>query len=73
MQFSDLGRRWESSSFLFPMEKEKGMGGWLNGSEICRAEANSPYDAFEHKQVILAPRGEGFWDATTCHNPLVKK
>jgi len=59
--------------FYSRWKKEKGMGGWLNGSEICRAEANSPFDIFEHKQVILAPRGEGFWDATTCHNPLIKK
>lgn len=59
--------------FYSRWKKEKGMGGWLNGSEICRAEANSPFDTFEHKQVILAPRGEGFWDATTCHNPLIKK
>lgn len=59
--------------FYSRWKKEKEMGGWLNGSEICRAEANSPFDTFEHKQVILAPRGEGFWDATTCHNPLIKK
>jgi len=59
--------------FYSRWKKEKGMGGWLNGSEICRAEANSPFDIFKHKQVILAPRGEGFWDATTCHNPLIKK
>lgn len=59
--------------FYSRWKKEKGMGGWLNGSEICRAEANSPFDIFEHKQVILAPRGEDFWDATTCHNPLIKK
>lgn len=59
--------------FYSRWKKEKGMGGWLNSSEICRAEANSPFDTFEHKQVILVPRGEGFWDATTCHNPLIKK
>lgn len=59
--------------FYSRWKKEKGMGGWLNGSEICRAEANSPFEKFEHKEIILAPRGEGFWDATTCHNPLIKK
>jgi beta-xylosidase len=59
--------------FYSRWKKEKGMGGWLNGSEICRAEADSPFSEFQHKQVILAPRGEGFWDATTCHNPLIKK
>jgi len=59
--------------FYSRWKKEKGMGGWLNGSEICRAEADSPWHKFEHKQVILAPRGGEFWDATTCHNPLIKK
>ncbi|KQS93747.1 glycosyl hydrolase family 43 [Chryseobacterium sp. Leaf394] len=59
--------------FYSRWKKEKGMGGWLNGSEICRAEANSPFEKFEHKEVILSPRGKGFWDATTCHNPLIKK
>ncbi len=59
--------------FYSRWKKEKGMGGWIKGSEICRAEADSPFHQFEHKQVILSPRGEGFWDATTCHNPLIKK
>ncbi|WP_449400334.1 hypothetical protein [Chryseobacterium wanjuense] len=59
--------------FFIPDGKRERNGGWINGSEICRAEANTPFDKFEHKQVILAPRGEGFWDATTCHNPLIKK
>lgn len=59
--------------FYSRWRKEKGMGGWLNGSEICRAEAESPYGEFKHKQVILAPRGGEFWDATTCHNPLITK
>lgn len=59
--------------FYARWKKEKGMGGWLNGSEICRAEADSPFSEFQHKQVILAPRGGEFWDATTCHNPLITK
>lgn len=59
--------------FYSRWKKEKGMGGWLNGSEICRAEADSPFHKFEHKQIILTPRGGEFWDATTCHNPLIKK
>ncbi len=59
--------------FYSRWKKEKGMGGWLNGSEICRAEAESPFHPFEHKQVVLSPRGGEYWDATTCHNPLIKK
>ena len=51
----------------------KKMGGWINGSEICHAVADSPESEFKFTEVILAPRGPGFWDATTCHNPLIKK
>jgi hypothetical protein len=51
----------------------KKMGGWINGSEIGHAIADSPESEFKFKELILAPRGTGFWDATTCHNPLIKK
>jgi hypothetical protein len=51
----------------------KKMGGWINGSEIGHAIADSPESEFKFKELILAPRGPGFWDATTCHNPLIKK
>lgn len=49
----------------------KGMGGWLNGSEICHAVADTPESEFKFIETILAPRGPGFWDATTCHNPFI--
>ncbi len=58
--------------FYSRWRKEKGMGGWIKGSEIAYAVADSPYDTFQHKDVVLQPR-EGFWDSTTCHNPLIKK
>lgn len=48
------------------------MSGWIRGSEIAHAVADSPYDRFEHQTVVLAPRA-GYWDSTTCHNPLIKK
>ncbi|MDT3403706.1 glycoside hydrolase family protein [Mucilaginibacter terrae] len=51
---------------------KKKMGGWINGSEICHAVADSPEAEFKFTDVILAPRGPGFWDATTCHNPSIK-
>lgn len=51
----------------------KKMSGWINGSEIGHAVADSPESPFKFIDVILAPRGAGFWDATTCHNPLIKK
>jgi hypothetical protein len=50
----------------------KGMGGWLHGSEIARAVADRPEGPFEVKETVLAPRGPGYWDATTCHNPSIQ-
>lgn len=49
-----------------------GMSGWIKGSEIAHAVAAAPDQPFEVLETVLAPRGEGYWDATTCHNPLVK-
>jgi hypothetical protein len=57
--------------FFSRWEAKKGMGGWINGSEIAHAVADSPEHPFRFIETILAPR-PGFWDATTCHNPLVK-
>jgi hypothetical protein len=51
----------------------KKMGGWINGSEICHAVADTPESEFKFLGTILAPRGPGYWDATTCHNPSIKK
>ena len=50
----------------------KGMGGWINGSEICHAVSDHPEGPFEFVETVLAPRA-GAWDATTCHNPSIKK
>ncbi len=50
----------------------KGMGGWINCSEIAHAVASSPESSFEYVETVLAPRGPGYWDATTCHNPHIK-
>jgi hypothetical protein len=51
---------------------KKGMSGWINGSEIAHAVADSAEHPFEVTGTILAPRA-GFFDSTTCHNPLIKK
>ena len=50
----------------------KKMGGWINGSEICHAIADTPESEFKYLETIFSPRGPGYWDATTCHNPSVK-
>ena len=46
----------------------KGMGGWINSSEIAHAVADTPEGPYEVVGTVLAPRGQGHWDATTCHN-----
>lgn len=58
--------------FYSRWKKEKGMSGWIRGSEIAHAVAENPYAPFEHRSVVLHPR-EGYWDSTTCHNPLIQK
>jgi hypothetical protein len=58
--------------FFSRWPKAKGMGGWINSSEIAHAVANSPTEPFEYLETVLAPRGPGFWDATTCHNPSIQ-
>lgn len=53
--------------------KEKGMSGWIHQSEIAHAVADNPEGPYKYQSTILAPRGAGFWDATTCHNPSIHK
>ncbi|MBK0369271.1 glycoside hydrolase family protein [Flavobacterium agrisoli] len=57
--------------FFSRWPKSKGMGGWLNGCEIAHAVAEKPEGPYEYVSTILAPRGTGFWDGTTCHNPSI--
>lgn len=57
--------------FFSRWKAEKKMSGWINGSEIAHAVADDPEAEFKVTGTILAPR-PGYWDATTCHNPLIK-
>ena len=59
--------------FFSRWDAARKMGGWLKGSEIAHAVADHAEGPFEYVSTILAPRGEGYWDATTCHNPLITK
>jgi hypothetical protein len=59
--------------FFSRWNASRNMGGWLNGCEIAHAVAPSAEKPFEFVGSVLAPRGPGFWDATTCHNPHIKK
>jgi hypothetical protein len=51
---------------------ERGMGGWINSSEIAHAVADHAEGPFQYVDTILSPRGTGFWDGTTCHNPHIQ-
>ncbi|MBD0279479.1 MAG: glycoside hydrolase family protein, partial [Flavisolibacter sp.] len=58
--------------FFSRWDAKKGMGGWINGSEIAHAVADKPEGPYQVLGTVFAPRS-GFFDATTCHNPLIKK
>ncbi len=58
--------------FFSRWDAKKGMGGWIKGSEIVHAVADKAEGPYADIETILAPRGEGFWDATTCHNPHIQ-
>lgn len=49
-----------------------GMGGWIHKSEIAHAVADSAESQFRYLETVLAPR-DGYFDATTCHNPHIQK
>jgi len=50
----------------------KKMGGWINSSEIAHAVSDKPEGPYRFVSTVLAPRGEGYWDGTTCHNPHIQ-
>lgn len=57
--------------FFSRWPKEKGMSGWTHASEIAHAIADKPEGPYEYVNTILSPRGPGYWDATTIHNPSI--
>jgi hypothetical protein len=59
--------------FFSHWEKRRGMGGWINASVISHAVADRPEGPYTVVGPVLTPRGPGFWDATTCHNPHIQK
>jgi hypothetical protein len=58
--------------FFSRWDAKKGMGGWIKGSEIAHAVADTPEGPYQFVEIIFSPRA-GYFDATTCHNPLIKK
>ena len=57
--------------FFSRWKAEKKMSGWINGSEIAHAVADTPEGPYSVLGTVLVPRGAGYWDATTCHNPFI--
>ncbi len=58
--------------FFSRWNSDKGMGGWISQSEIAHAVADQADGPYQEIETILAPRGEGYWDGTTCHNPHIQ-
>jgi beta-xylosidase len=58
--------------FFSRWDSDKGMGGWINSSEIAHAIADKPEGPYYNIKTIIKPRGEGYFDATTCHNPHIQ-
>lgn len=58
--------------FYSRWQKKYGMGGWIHKSEIAHAIADTPEGEYKYIETVLAPR-EGFFDATTCHNPHIQQ
>lgn len=58
--------------FFSRWDASKGMSGWIRGSEIAHATAEQPQGPYQNIETIIAPRGTGYFDATTCHNPHIQ-
>lgn len=47
--------------------------GWLVHSELAHAVADHPAGPFAHVETTLGNRGAFAWNATTAHNPKIKR
>lgn len=46
---------------------------WLTNSEIVHAVSDKPEGPYSFSDVVLAPRGEQYWDGKMTHNPAIRK
>jgi len=46
---------------------------WLTNSEVVRASSDTPIGPFRFEEVVLPPRGEGYWDGKMTHNPTIHR
>jgi len=47
--------------------------GWLFSSTIVRCESDRPEGPYRVVEEVLPPRGSGFWDGRTTHNPAIRR
>ena len=57
--------------FFSRWQEKYGMSGWISKCEIAHAVADTPESEYSIIDTVLSPR-EGYFDATTCHNPHIK-
>ena len=44
---------------------------WRNSSIVAHATSDHPGEGYEYKDVVLPPRGAGYFDASATHYPTV--
>ncbi|WOO43700.1 glycoside hydrolase family protein [Rubellicoccus peritrichatus] len=59
--------------FLCRWPEETNHDGWINRSEVIRAEASSLEEPFTFKEVVMTRREGDFWDADNVHNVCVQE
>ena len=59
--------------FYARWEKRLTFSAWLTDSEVAHAVSDNPAGPWVYKETALKGRGGKHWDATTAHNPKIKK
>lgn len=52
---------------------ELGHNAWVSDSEVAHAVSENPLGPYQHMDVALPARGDGFWDGDCTHNPTVQR
>ncbi|MFC1600908.1 glycoside hydrolase family protein [Candidatus Sumerlaeota bacterium] len=47
------------------------LDGYRQHSQIVRATSDNPIGPYTFQDVVLAGRGEGYWDGQSCHGPKI--
>jgi len=64
-QWHMFASRWPKSLAMHP--------GWLFGSEVVRAVADTPTGPYTFQEVVFPRRDPGFFDGRMTHNPSIRK